>query len=324
LNIVAHKTLNFRGTKVTGTFKMGTSCIRLIKVLSWSLCLVPLVRNGRFSALQHALLRCNVPPSVAPCCSGAALGVQEWLTSAITALMLPSVGFLGASLNAKTVRALLSEFQTLYVLVNFLATCGLLLFLFRDHPAKMVAGAFWLPGAAFAGFVDAYVEGGRVITSRVFFTLNIACAIFLLLLASLKLGAFTDYTFELGAFAFVASSMACSPVTTALVFGVKNFTLSFFRPGSLVVLTSAVCCLFLDADTLAVLKAAYSLQGQSFGKYTANRTVQMRLDQHRISIAAAASALVAAANSVAPDGASAAEMRREYEPEPRDAIVLPL
>ncbi len=77
-----------------------------------------------------------------------------------------------------------------------------------------------------------------------------------LLLVSLKLGAFTDYTFEVGTFAFkfVASSMPCSPMTTLPVFGSKNLCLGFYRPGSLVVLTSSVCCLpvLLDAETLAV------------------------------------------------------------------------
>jgi hypothetical protein len=82
--------------------------------------------------------------------------------------------------------------------------------------------------------------------------------------------------------------MACSPITTLIVFGSKNLCLSFYRPGSLVVLTSSVSCLFLDADTLAVLKAAYSLLGQTLGKRAANRTVARQLEKHRQSIVAAA------------------------------------
>jgi hypothetical protein len=155
----------------------------------------------------------------------------------------------------------------------------------------MVCFSLTLPSFLLAGFIDASAEGGRLRNSRAFFTLNIAANITLLLLLSLKLGAFTDYTFEVSTFAFVASSMACSPITTLLVFGSKNLVLSFYRPGSLVVLTSSVCCLFLDADSLAVLKAAYSLLGQTLGKRAANKTVARQLEQQRKSIVAAADAL---------------------------------
>jgi hypothetical protein len=142
-----------------------------------------------------------------------------------------------------------------------------------------------------AGFLDATAEGGRLRNSRVFFVCNTAALLSCILLVSLKLGAFADYTFEVSTFAFVASSMACSPITTLIVFGSKNLCLSFYRPGSLVVLTSSVCCLFLDADSLAVLKAAYSLLGQTLGKRAANRTVARQLERHRQSIVAAAGAL---------------------------------
>ena len=71
--------------------------------------------------------------------------VEEWLACAAGALMLPVNVCIGASLNAKTVRSLLKEFQTIYVLVNVLAFTCLLLFLFRDHPAKMVCFSLALP-----------------------------------------------------------------------------------------------------------------------------------------------------------------------------------
>ena len=137
-----------------------------------------------------------------------------------------------------------------------------------------------------------------------------------LLLVSLKLGAFTDYTFEMSTFAFVASSMACSPLTTLLVFGSKNLCLSFYRPGSLVVLTSSVCCLFLDADTLAVLKAAYSLLGQTLGKRAANRTVARQLEQRRESIVATAGALML--KGPLPLGSAAATVLQAPAAEPPD------
>jgi hypothetical protein len=180
----------------------------------------------------------------------------------------------------------------------------------------MVCFSLTLPSFLLAGFIDASAEGGRLRMSRTFFTLNIVSLVTVLLLVSLKLGAFTDYTFEVSTFAFVASSMACSPITTMLVFGSKNLVLSFYRPGSLVVLTSSVCCLFLDVDTLAVLKAAYSLLGQTLGKRAANQTVARQLEQHRKSIAAAAGALspeaprgpAAAAVPVIPARAQAAEL----------------
>jgi hypothetical protein len=114
------------------------------------------------------------------------------------------------------------------------------------------------------------------------------------------------------------------------VFGCKNLGLSFYRPGSLVVLASAVCCLFLDADTLAVLKAAYSLHGQTLGKRGNNKTVARQLRKHQKSILAAAGALVPevplpqqlgpSRNTVAPDKelamvpAAAAEMQQDDAP----------
>jgi hypothetical protein len=48
--------------------------------------------------------------------------------------------------------------------------------------------------------------------------------------------------------------------------GMKNVAFSFYEPGSLPVLTSAMLCVFLDADALAVFKGAYTLTGQSFGR----------------------------------------------------------
>jgi hypothetical protein len=218
--------------------------------------------------------------------------VEEWLACSAAALMLPVIGCVGASLNAKTIRSLLQEFQTYYVLVNGLAYTCLALFLFREHPAKMVCFSLTLPSLLLAGFLDAYVERGRLLNSRAFFTLSIAALVISLLLVTLKLGDFAEYTFKVSTFAFVASSMVCSLLTTLLVFASKNLCLSFFRPGSLVVLTSSVSCLFLDADSLAVLKAAYSLLGQTLGKRAANKTVAWQLERHRQSIVAAAGALM--------------------------------
>ena len=143
---------------------------------------------------------------------------QEWLASTATVLMLPIIAYIVASLNAKTVRILLTQFQTLYVV--------------------------------------------------------------------------------------------CSTITTLLVFGFKNICPSVYLPGSLVVLTSNVCCLFQDADTLAVMKAAYSLQGQTLAKRKVNGTVQRQLDKHQKSIMEAADGLMPpspvglAANAVAPGPAA--------------------
>jgi hypothetical protein len=132
--------------------------------------------------------------------------------------------------------------------------------------------------------LDGFAEGGRLLNSRIFFTLNVACLLFYMALVSLKLGAYADYTFQVGTFGFVASSMVCNSIATLLVFGVKNIALSFYEPGSLVVLVSAVCCVFLDADALAVLKGAYSLIGQSLGKYSPNMTIETYLKKQRLSM----------------------------------------
>ncbi len=99
---------------------------------------------------------------------------EEWLACAASGLMLPVAVCIVASLNAKTVRSLLREFQTLYVLVNVLAFMCLVLFLFRDHSPKMLCVSLSLPSLLLAGFLDAYVEGCRVLSSCTFFTLNIA------------------------------------------------------------------------------------------------------------------------------------------------------
>jgi hypothetical protein len=187
-------------------------------------------------------------------------------------------------LNTKTARSLLKNFETLYVLAYVLGVTILLLFLFREHPAKMVSQAIGIPSMLLAGLLDAYPEGGRLLNSRVFFALNVAGLLALLALVSLRLGTFADYTFEVGTFSFLASSMVCNAIATLLVFGVKNIALSFYEPGSLVVYKSAVCCVHTDADALAVLKGSYSLLGQSFGKYKPNETVKKYLKRQRKSI----------------------------------------
>jgi hypothetical protein len=209
---------------------------------------------------------------------------QEWVACASTALMLPAIVCISGMLNAKTVRSLLKEFETLYVLACALGATILLLLLFREHPAKMVSQAIGIPSMLLAGLLDAYPEGGRLLHSRVFFALNVAAMLALLALVSLRLGKFADYTFHVGTFFFIASSMVCTALTTLLVFGAKNIALSFYEPGSLVVYKSAVCCVFTDADALAVLKGSYSLLGQSFGKYKPNETVDNFLKQQRKSI----------------------------------------
>jgi hypothetical protein len=172
----------------------------------------------------------------------------------------------------------------LYVIAYVLGTYVLLGYLFRERPAKIVIVCLFFPSALLAGFLDGSAEGGRLLNSRIFFTLNVACLLFYMALVSLKLGAYADYTFQVGTFGFVASSMVCNSIATLLVFGVKNIALSFYEPGSLVVLKSAVCCVFLDADALAVLKGAYSLIGQSLGKYAPNKTIETYLKRQRLSM----------------------------------------
>ena len=209
---------------------------------------------------------------------------HEWGASTAGALMLPVIACIGASLNAKTAQRMLKEFETLYVLAYVLGMVCLSLFLFRDRPAKMAALSCATPSFVLSGFLDAFPEGGRLLNSRTFFVLNVASLLLYMALVSLKLGAYADYTFQVGTFGFVASSMVCNSIATLLVFGVKNIALSFYEPGSLVVLVSAVCCVFLDADALAVLKGAYSLIGQSLGKYAPNKTIETYLKRQRLSM----------------------------------------
>jgi hypothetical protein len=209
---------------------------------------------------------------------------QEWIACLAVAMCLASNICVAASFNAKTVRTLLKEFETLYVVAYALGMTSIYLFLFRERPAKMVAFALGTPSLLLSGFQDASAEGSRVLNSRVFFMLNVVGLLTLLALVSLNLGTYADFTFHVGTFSFAASLMVCSTIATLLVFGVKNIALSFYEPGSLVTFVSAVCCVHTDADALAVLKGSYSVLGQSFGKYKPNETAKKYLKRQRKSI----------------------------------------
>jgi hypothetical protein len=226
--------------------------------------------------------------------------VQEGIACFAVTLTFPPVLCITASLNAKTVRRLLKEFETLYVVALVLGMVSLQLLLFRGHPAKMGCIVLSLPSLLLSGFIDAYIEGGRVLTSRVFFCLNLAGLLIYLALFTLKLGAFADYTSYVRSFAFVASSILCNAIATLVLFDVKNLVMSLARPGSLVTLISDVCCILLDHDAFALLKAAYSLLGLAYGKRTANRTVLMQLHERRASIAAQRGRMAFASSTIAP------------------------
>jgi hypothetical protein len=198
--------------------------------------------------------------------------------------MLPVVVCAGGSLNAKTVRQLLKEFETWYVITYVLGMMSLLMFLFREQPAKIAVVALTTPALLLAGFQDACAEGSRLLNSRIFFVCNNVGLMLWLALVSLKLGAYADYSLRVSTFVFMASSMFCNATTTVLLFGLKNMACSLHEPGSLVVLVSAVCNVFCDADALAVLKGAYSLIGEAFGKFARNKTVEKYLKERRKSI----------------------------------------
>jgi hypothetical protein len=196
------------------------------------------------------------------------------------------------------------------------------LLLYRANAAKLGCVILLLPSALLAGFMDAYIEGGRVAHSRVFFVLFLALGALYLAGISLDLSHFDDYTFHVRsehlyrrppgqnatrapngtrpgsespadsgpAFSFVASSMACSALMTLLLFGIKNVVLSMAYPGSLVVPKSDLCCVRLDADVIALTKAAHALLGVAYGKRKVNKTVDKQLHAHRASIVAFGSA----------------------------------
>jgi hypothetical protein len=227
--------------------------------------------------------------------------VQEGIACFTVTLTFPSIVCIGASFNARTVRRLLHEFETLYVLMFVLGMVSMQLLLFREHPAKLGCIVLTLPSLLLSGFMDAYVEGGRVLTSRVFFCLNLAGLLIYVALFVLKLGGFADYTFRVLAFAIGASSVMCNAISTLVAFGAKNIAMSFARPGSLVTLVSDICCILLDADALALLKAAYSLLWVAYGRHKANRTVARQVRKRQESIAAAHSGrMVLASSRVAP------------------------
>jgi hypothetical protein len=215
--------------------------------------------------------------------------VQEWLACGATILVFPVIVSTAASFNARTVRGLLKEFETLYVLAFSLCAIGSVCLLIREHPAKMVCTLLTAtPCLMLAGFVDATYERARVASSRVFFSLNMVSLITLLALFVFKLADYRDYTFHVLSFkfSFVATSIFCSTTLTLITFATKNIGLSVLRPGSLVTLVSDVCCVLLDAETLALLKAVYSLLGQAYGNlnYKANSTVAGTLRKYRRSI----------------------------------------
>jgi hypothetical protein len=108
--------------------------------------------------------------------------------------------------------------------------------------------------------------------------------------------------------------MVCNAIATLLLFGMKNVALSLYEPGSLVTFVSAVCCVFTDADALAVLKGSYSVLGQSFGKYKPNGTVKKYLMRQRKSIIEfrrAASGQRLAVNVVVPAPAEGPEVEKQ-------------
>ncbi len=244
--------------------------------------------------------------------------VPQWLACTAGTFMLPVVVCAGGSLNVKTVRALLKSFETMYVIAYVLLTSGLYCLLFREQPAKIVTVALATPALLLAGFQDACAEGSRLLNSRIFFACNNVGLILWLALVTFNLGAFTDYTFQFGTFAVVASTIFYNAIATVLLFGVKNIVFSCFEPGSLVVLTSAVCCVFLDADSLAVLKGSYLLIGQSFGKFARNKTIDKYLKRQCNSIAELTSGRMGAMQAVAPAPTPA----REPEAEPPNAVTV--
>jgi hypothetical protein len=210
--------------------------------------------------------------------------VQEWLACCAAPLTLPAVVCMAASLNAKTVRGLLKEFETLYVLACGLCSFGVACLLLRKYPAKIFCLILGIPNVILSGFGDAVHESDRVSTSRVWFSLCVVNVFILLALVGFELGDYEDHTFRLLSFEFVATSIAGSLGLTLVTFAAKNVGLSVLRPGSLVMLVSDVCCVLLDAETLALLKAVYLLLGQAYGNDKVNSTVAGSLRYHRNSI----------------------------------------
>jgi hypothetical protein len=217
--------------------------------------------------------------------------VLERIACFAVTLTFPSVISITASFNAKTVRRLLKEFETLYVLAYVLGMVCMQLVLFREHPVKVGCIVLMLPSLLMSGFMDAYIEGGRVLTSRVFFCLNLAGLLIFLALVTLKLGVYTDDAFRVLSLPLVASSCTCSLIMTLCMFGGKNVIVSLRNPGSLATLVSDLCCILLDADAFALLKAAYSLLGVKYGQRKVNRTMEKQLLKHRKSIIASKSGL---------------------------------
>jgi hypothetical protein len=221
--------------------------------------------------------------------------VHEGAACAAVILTLPTIFCNAACLNAKTVRYLLTEFEALYVLAFGLGLLCLQLLLYRANAAKLGCVILLSPSALLAGFMDAYIEDAELSVSRLralreFFVLFLALGALYLAGISLDLSHFDDYTFHVRSFSFVASSMACSAMMTLLLFGIKNVVLSMAYPGSLVVPKSDLCCVRLDADVIALTKAAHSLLGVAYGKRKVNKTVDKQLRAHRASIVSFGSA----------------------------------
>ena len=211
---------------------------------------------------------------------------QEWIACFAVTLTFPSIVCIVASLNAKTVRRLLKEFETLYVLAVVLGMVCMQLALFRNHPAKLGCVVLSLPSWLMSGFMDAYIEDGRVLTSRAFFCLNLVGLLLYLALFVLKLGVFAELSVHVLSFVFDTSSLVCSSIVTLVVFGAKNIVMSLARRGSLVTLVSDVCCIVLDADAFALLEVGYSLLGVAYGTRKANPTVARELSKRASSILA--------------------------------------
>ena len=133
--------------------------------------------------------------------------------------------------------------------------------LWRNYPAKIVVILLGLPGNFLsAGFIDAFPEVARVLTSRVFFSCGVIVLVLYLACASLDIARMDDIDISVfGWWSTTVKSVAAGASASALLFTVKNMLMSFLHPGSLSTTKSDVVSVKLDTCVLRLLVKAHDL-----------------------------------------------------------------
>jgi hypothetical protein len=194
-----------------------------------------------------------------------------WMATLATVGSLPINLLNVLTFNRKLLKGIATTFQTVLVCGYAAVLMTAFSLLYRNQPFTIAAGAPFLPSFMLAAFMDAYPEEGRVLTSRIFFTLNL---VGLLALAALFISGrmrTDEFVFEgLGGLSLKASELLDMAIKTLVPFALRNLFASFSRPQTLAVRQADVVCIEIDDEALRVLLAvhAFLTEGMHGGSET--------------------------------------------------------